>query len=220
MHQSVNNLNIIKTKIHEELKKINLIDKIPNIIAVSKTFPMEKIKPLIESNHIHFGENRVQEAVSKWPEVKSKYKNIKLHLVGKLQSNKAKQAIELFDYIHSLDSIKLAKKISEEQKKIKKKPKLFIQINIGEEPQKSGINKNEIVEFYNSCKELNLDIIGTMCLPPIESNVENYFSEMVNLNEKVNLNELSIGMSNDYLLAIKYSATYLRIGTKIFGERN
>ena len=220
MHQSVNNLNIIKTQIHEELKKLNLKDKIPNIIAVSKTFSMEQIKPLIESGHIHFGENRVQEAFSKWSGVKSKYKNIKLHLVGKLQTNKAKQAIELFDYIHSLDSIKLAKKISEEQKKIKKKPKLFIQINIGEEPQKSGIKKNEIVEFYNSCKELNLDIIGTMCLPPMKSNVENYFFEMRSLNEKINLNELSIGMSNDYLLAIKHSATYLRIGTKIFGERN
>ena len=220
MHQSVNNLNIIKTQIHEELKKLNLKDKIPNIIAVSKTFPMEQIKPLIESGHIHFGENRVQEAFSKWSGVKSKYKNIKLHLVGKLQTNKAKQAIELFDYIHSLDSIKLAKKISEEQKKIKKKPKLFIQINIGEEPQKSGIKKNEIVEFYNSCKELNLDIIGTMCLPPMKSNIENYFFEMKSLNKKINLNELSIGMSNDYLLAIKHSATYLRIGTKIFGERN
>ena len=220
MHQSVNNLNIIKTQIHEELKKLNLKDKIPNIVAVSKTFPMEQIKPLIESSHIHFGENRVQEAFSKWFEVKSKYKNIKLHLVGKLQTNKAKQAIELFDYIHSLDSIKLAKKISEEQKKIKKKPKLFIQINIGEESQKSGIKKNEIVEFYNSCKELNLDIIGTMCLPPMKSNIENYFFEMKSLNKKINLNELSIGMSNDYLLAIKHSATYLRIGTKIFGERN
>ena len=219
MHSSVNNLNIINDQINEELKKFNITNKIPNIIAVSKTFPIEKIKPLIESNHIHYGENRVQEAISKWSKIKLQYKNIKLHLVGKLQTNKTKQAIELFDYIHSLDNIKLAKKISEEQKKIKKKPKLFIQINIGDEAQKSGIKKNEIVEFYNSCKELNLDVIGTMCLPPLHGDTDNYFFEMKKLNEKINLNDLSMGMSDDYLLAIKHSATFLRIGTKIFGER-
>ena len=219
MHITVQRLNLVRNKINEVISKKQLKTN-PKIIAVTKTFSLNTITPLLESGHIHFGENRVQEAFSKWFEVKSKYKNIKLHLVGKLQTNKAKQAIELFDYIHSLDSIKLAKKISEEQKKIKKKPKLFIQINIGEEPQKSGIKKNEIVEFYNSCKELNLDIIGTMCLPPMKSNIENYFFEMKSLNKKINLNELSIGMSNDYLLAIKHSATYLRIGTKIFGERN
>ena len=219
MRQSVNNLNIIKTQIHEELKKFDITNKIPNIIAVSKTFPIEKIKPLIEFNHIHYGENRVQEAISKWSKIKSQNKNIKLHLVGKLQTNKTKQAIELFDYIHSLDNIKLAKKISEEQKKIKKKPKLFIQINIGDEAQKSGIKKNEIVEFYNLCKELSLDVIGTMCLPPLHGDTDNYFFEMKKLNEKINLNDLSMGMSDDYLLAIKHSATFLRIGTKIFGER-
>ena len=219
MHRSVNNLNIINDQINEELKKFDITNKIPNIIAVSKTFPIEKIKPLIEFNHIHYGENRVQEAISKWSKIKLQYKNIKLHLVGKLQTNKTRQAIELFDYIHSLDNIKLAKKISEEQKKIKKKPKLFIQINIGDEAQKSGIKKNEIVEFYNSCKELNLDVIGTMCLPPLHGDTDNYFFEMKKLNEKINLNDLSMGMSYDYLLAIKHSATFLRIGTKIFGER-
>ena len=219
MHSSVNNLNIINDQINEELKKFNITNKIPNIIAVSKTFPIEKIKPLIEFNHIHYGENRVQEAISKWSKIKSQNKNIKLHLVGKLQTNKTKQAIELFDYIHSLDNIKLAKKISEEQKKIKKKPKLFIQINIGDEAQKSGIKKNEIFEFYNLCKELSLDVIGTMCLPPLHGDTDNYFFEMKKLNEKINLNDLSMGMSDDYLLAIKHSATFLRIGTKIFGER-
>ena len=219
MHRSVNNLNIINDQINEELKKFNITNKIPNIIAVSKTFPIEKIKPLIESNHIHYGENRVQEAISKWSKIKLQNKNIKLHLVGKLQTNKTKQAIELFDYIHSLDNIKLAKKISEEQIKIKKKPKLFIQINIGDEAQKSGIKKNEIFEFYNLCKELSLDVIGTMCLPPLHGDTDNYFFEMKKLNEKINLNDLSMGMSDDYLLAIKHSATFLRIGTKIFGER-
>ena len=219
MHRSVNNLNIINDQINEELKKFDITNKIPNIIAVSKTFPIEKIKPLIESNHIHYGENRVQEAISKWSKIKSQNKNIKLHLVGKLQTNKTRQAIELFDYIHSLDNIKLAKKISEEQKKIKKKPKLFIQINIGDEAQKSGIKKNEIFEFYNLCKELSLDVIGTMCLPPLHGDTDNYFFEMKKLNEKINLNDLSMGMSYDYLLAIKHSATFLRIGTKIFGER-
>tara|TARA_Y100000590_G_scaffold263808_1_gene296047 strand:+ start:309 stop:971 length:663 start_codon:yes stop_codon:yes gene_type:complete len=219
MHSSVNNLNIINDQINEELKKFDITNKIPNIIAVSKTFPIEKIKPLIEFNHIHYGENRVQEAISKWSKIKSQNKNIKLHLVGKLQTNKTKQAIELFDYIHSLDNIKLAKKISEEQKKIKKKPKLFIQINIGDEAQKSGIKKNEIFEFYNLCKELSLDVIGTMCLPPLHGDTDNYFFEMKKLNEKINLNDLSMGMSDDYLLAIKHSATFLRIGTKIFGER-
>ena len=192
----------------------------PNIIAVSKTFPIEKIKPLIESNHIHFGENRVQEALSKWPAIKAKNKNIKLHLVGNLQTNKTKQAIELFDYIHSLDSIKLAKKIADVQKLINKRPKLFIQINIGEEFQKSGIKKNELVEFYNSCKELDLDIIGIMCLPPLKGDTDNYFLEMNKLKEKINIKELSMGMSNDYLIATKHSSTFLRIGTKIFGERN
>ena len=219
MHQSINNLNIIKEQILEEIKKLNIDEKLPNIIAVSKTFPIEKIEPLIKFDHIHFGENKVQEAVLKWSDIKIQNKNIKLHLVGKLQTNKTKQAIKLFDYIHSLDSIKLAKEISKEQKKINKKPKIFIQINIGNEQQKSGISKNEVVDFYQSCKELDLDIIGLMCLPPLDGDSNYYFSEMKMLNKKINLNELSMGMSEDYLTAIKHSSTFIRIGTKIFGKR-
>ena len=219
MHQSINNLNIIKEQILEEIKKLNIDEKLPNIIAVSKTFPIEKIEPLIKFDHIHFGENKVQEAVLKWSDIKIQNKNIKLHLVGKLQTNKTKQAIKLFDYIHSLDSIKLAKEISKEQKKINKKPKIFIQINIGNEQQKSGISKNEVVDFYQSCKELDLDIIGLMCLPPLDGDSNYYFSEMKMLNKKINLNELSMGMSEDYLTAIKHSSTFIRIGTKIFGTR-
>ena len=181
---------------------------------------MEKITPLLDFGHTHFGENKVQEALLKWSDYKLKNNNIKLHLVGKLQTNKTKQAIKLFDYIHSLDSIKLAKEISKQQKIINKKPKIFIQINIGQEPQKNGIHKNEIVNFYNLCKDLNLDIIGLMCLPPIDSDPDSFFSEMKQLNNKINLKELSMGMSDDYLIALKNSSTFLRIGTKIFGERS
>ena len=219
MHQLINNLNIIKTEILEVIKKSNIQNKSPTIIAISKTFPIEKIQPLIEFGHTHFGENKVQEAALKWSNIKSQNNNIKLHLVGKLQTNKTKQAIKLFDYIHSLDSIKLAKEISKEQKKINKKPKIFIQINIGNEQQKSGISKNEVVDFYQSCKELDLDIIGLMCLPPLDGDSNYYFSEMKMLNKKINLNELSMGMSEDYLTAIKHSSTFIRIGTKIFGTR-
>ena len=219
MHQSINNLNIIKSQIIEELKKLNN-NELPKIIAVSKTFPIDKIDPLLNHGHTHFGENKVQEAILKWSNVKSNNENLKLHLVGKLQTNKAKQAINLFDYIHSLDSIKLANEISKQQKKINKKPKLFIQINIGNEQQKSGINKNELVDFYNVCKELELDVVGLMCLPPLGGDLDNYFSEMKELNNKLNLKELSMGMSDDYLIALKYSSTFLRIGTKIFGVRN
>ena len=220
MHKSINNLNIIKEQILEEQKKLNNENKPPKIIAVSKTFSIEKIEPLLEFGHVHFGENKVQEALNKWSHVKFHNKNIKLHLVGKLQTNKTKNAIKIFEYIHSLDSIKLAKEISKEQKKINKKPKIFIQVNIGNEPQKSGINKNEIFDFYKSCKEFDLDIIGLMCLPPINADPDKFFSEMKFINDKLNLNELSMGMSDDYLTALKYSATFLRIGTKIFGKRN
>ena len=206
MHQSINNLNIIKEQILEEIKKLNIDKKLPNIIAVSKTFPIEKIEPLIKFDHIHFGENKVQEAVLKWSGIK-------------IQNKKTKQAIKLFDYIHSLDSIKLAKEISKEQKKINKKPKIFIQINIGNEQQKSGISKYEVTDFYNSCKKLDLDIIGLMCLPPLNDDSNLYFSEMKILNEKLNLVELSMGMSDDYLVAIKNSSTFIRLGTKIFGAR-
>ena len=219
MHQSINNLNIIKSQIIEELKKLNN-NELPKIIAVSKTFTIDKIEPLLNHGHTHFGENKIQEAILKWSNVKSKNENLKLHLVGKLQTNKTKQAIKLFDYIHSLDSIKLAKEISKQQKKFNKKPKLFIQINIGNEQQKSGINKNELVDFYNVCKELELDIVGLMCLPPLGEDLDSYFSEMKELNNKLNLKELSMGMSDDYLIALRHSSTFLRIGTKIFGVRS
>ena len=219
MHQLINNLNIIKTQILEVIKKSNIQNKSPTIIAISKTFPIEKIQPLIEFGHTHFGENKVQEAALKWSNIKSQNNNIKLHLVGKLQTNKTKQAIKLFDYIHSLDSIKLAKEISKEQKKINKKPKIFIQINIGNEQQKSGISKYEVTDFYNTCKKLDLDIIGLMCIPPINDDSNLYFSEMKILNEKLHLAELSMGMSDDYLVAIKNSSTFIRLGTKIFGTR-
>ena len=190
------------------------------VIAVSKTFSIENILPLIEYGHLDFGENKVQEAEKKWPSIKIKYKDLKLHMIGKLQTNKVKQAVKLFDYIHSLDSVKLAKEISKHQKIINKTPKLFIQINIGNEEQKSGINKNELVDFYNVCKELELDIIGLMCLPPLGGDLDNYFSEMKELNNKLNLKELSMGMSDDYLMALRHSSTFLRIGTKIFGVRS
>tara|TARA_B100000029_G_scaffold233672_1_gene230953 strand:+ start:1178 stop:1837 length:660 start_codon:yes stop_codon:yes gene_type:complete len=219
MHQSINNLNIIKSQIIEELKKLNN-NELPKIIAVSKTFSMDKIEPLLKHGHTHFGENKVQEAILKWSNIKTNNKNFKLHLIGKLQTNKTKQAVKLFDYIHSLDSVKLAKEISKQQKIINKTPKLFIQINIGNEEQKSGINKNELVDFYNVCKELELDIIGLMCLPPLGGDLDNYFSEMKELNNKLNLKELSMGMSDDYLMALRHSSTFLRIGTKIFGARS
>ena len=220
MHTILKNLNILNTQIQNELKKNKNINKIPNIVAVSKTFPIEKIMPLIENNHIHFGENKVQEAILKWTNIKQKYKNIKLHLVGKLQTNKVKFAVQLFDYIHSLDNLKLANKISEIEKKLNKKTKIFIQVNIGNETQKNGIDKKNVLEFYNTCKDLNLDIVGTMCIPPDNNKTEFYFEQMNEINNRLNLNELSMGMSNDYLKAIHYSATFLRIGTNIFGKRN
>ena len=181
---------------------------------------MDRVLPLIETGHVHFGENKVQEAELKWKEVKQRHSNIKLHMVGKLQTNKVKTALKIFDYIHSLDNMKLAEKISYEQKKINKKPKLFIQINIGNELQKSGIAIEKLDEFYQNCIQLDLDVIGTMCLPPENQDPDIYFSKMKNLNDNIKLNELSMGMSHDYLTAIKYSSSYLRIGSKIFGARS
>jgi len=216
MHNTVKNLIYIEDLIKSRAND----DKIPKIIAVSKTFPIESILPLIEHGHLHYGENKVQEALDKWIEVKKQNNNIKLHLIGGLQTNKVKFALRLFDYIHSLDSEKLAKKISDEQIKQDKKPKIFIQVNIGMESQKSGINKERIIDFYKFCKNLNLDIVGTMCIPPNNENKENYFSEMNIINEELNFKDLSMGMSGDYLEAIKNNATYVRIGSKIFGNRN
>ena len=198
---------------------MKLKDRSPKIIAVSKTFKLDHINPLIDHGHIDFGENKVQEAVEKWTDIKKDKSELKIHLVGRLQTNKVKFALKVFDYIHSLDSKKLAVKISEEQAKHKIKPKIFIQINIGDESQKGGIRVDELEEFYNYCVELELEIIGTMCLPPISDEPEKYFSRMNYLNKKLNFKESSMGMSSDYLEAIQYNATYLRIGTSIFGER-
>ena len=199
----------------------NRLKNYTKIIAVSKTFPTDKILPLIEYGHTDFGENKVQEAIEKWTNIKEKYHSIKLHMIGKLQTNKVKFAINLFDYIHSLDNFKLAKKISDEQQKNNKKPKIFIQINIGNESQKSGINSNELNEFYNNCiNDLNLDIIGIMCLPPNDNKGDFYFKKMSELIKMISANELSMGMSNDYLEAFKTGATFLRIGSNIFGNRN
>tara|TARA_B100001123_G_scaffold407024_1_gene498876 strand:- start:1517 stop:2179 length:663 start_codon:yes stop_codon:yes gene_type:complete len=220
MHKTIQNLNNIKNSIKSKVLDLNHTSKLPKIIAVSKTFNLDNIKPLIEYGHVDFGENKVQEAVNKWNDIKSKNENIKLHLIGKLQTNKVKVAIKLFDFIHSLDNEKLAKKISDEQFIQNIKPKIFIQINIGDEQQKSGVRKTHLNEFYKYCLSLNLDIIGTMCLPPINKDSSKYFSEMLVCNNKLNLSELSMGMSSDYLQAIEYKATFLRIGSNIFGERN
>ena len=191
------------------------------VIAVTKTFPLSVIKPLIDHGHLHYGENKVQEALEKWNEIKKEVKNIKLHMIGKLQTNKVKFVVPLFDYIHSLDNLKLAQKISLEQKKINKKLKIFIQVNIGNEDQKSGINKNEVMNFYKKCiNDFSLDIVGLMCIPPLKENKNEYFKLMNDLNKSIGLDELSMGMSSDYLEAVSYGATYVRIGSKIFGERS
>tara|TARA_B100002052_G_C15857165_1_gene588143 strand:- start:226 stop:888 length:663 start_codon:yes stop_codon:yes gene_type:complete len=220
MHETVKNLINIQNIIKSNLSDKKFIDRSPKIIAVSKTFQIEHIKPLIEHGHTDFGENRVQEAIEKWTDIKKNNDRLKIHLIGKLQTNKVKYAIKLFDYIHSLDSEKLANKISEEQFKLKVKPKIFIQINIGNEEQKNGIKVNELEEFYKYCLKLDLDILGTMCLPPINDDPEKYFLRMNFLNKNIKFKELSMGMSSDYVEALKYGATYLRIGSKIFGERN
>tara|TARA_B100000925_G_scaffold284424_1_gene259412 strand:+ start:991 stop:1641 length:651 start_codon:yes stop_codon:yes gene_type:complete len=215
LHNSINNL----ISIQNELKSKSKNDLIPEIIAVSKTFSIEKIKPLIDHGHLHFGENKVQEAVNKWQDLKSASSNIQLHLIGKLQTNKVKFAVPLFDYIHSLDSLKLAEKICNEQKKIGKSLKIFIQVNIGNEPQKNGIEPENLKSFYDKCiNQFNLNVIGLMCIPP-QDNVETYFKEMQKLNNNLNLKELSMGMSSDFLKALDNGSTFVRIGSKIFGER-
>ena len=215
MHKSILNINSIKNEI-EKVDSLNSTE----IIAISKTFPIEDILPLIEYGHVHFGENKVQEALEKWSEIKDQNKNLKLHFVGKLQTNKVKFILPLFDYIHSLDNLKLAEKIARQQEKVNFKPKIFIQINIGNEKQKSGISVNELDEFKSIClNDLKLDIIGLMCLPPNDEKTEEYFIKMKQLNLKYKLEQLSMGMSNDYKLAIKNGSTFLRIGSKIFGDR-
>ena len=192
----------------------------PKIIAVSKTFQLEKILPLINHGHLDYGENKVQEAINKWTEIKLKKSEINLHLIGKLQTNKVKLALKIFDYIHSVDSKKLAKKIAEEELKQNKKIKLFLQVNIGNEDQKSGIAKDDLQDLYNYCKDLKLDVVGLMCIPPANDEPEKYFKETNLLNKKLNLLELSMGMSSDYLQAVENSSTFLRIGSNIFGLRS
>ena len=220
MHQTVQNLLNINTQIKAKINELKYNNYKAEIIAISKTFSISHILPLIDYGHIHFGENKVQEAIEKWMEIKTNNKNIKLHMVGKLQTNKVKIALKVFDFIHSLDNLKLAKKISEEQKIYEVKPKIFIQINIGGESQKSGISVENLLDFFHECKKLDLNIIGTMCLPPIDKDPEIFFSNMLKINNDLKLKELSMGMSEDYLKAIEYYSTYLRVGSKIFGPRS
>jgi len=218
MHNSIKRYedicNLIKLKLEGQK-----ITKFPKIIAVSKTFGMDEILPLIEYGHIDYGENKVQEAMDKWTQIKIDQSNIKLHLIGKLQTNKVKFAVKIFDFIHSVDSEKLAKKIADEEIKQNKKLKLFIQVNIGSEEQKSGVSENQLIDLYTYCKKLNLDVIGLMCIPPTKKDPEKYFSQMNLLNKELNLSELSMGMSSDYLKALEHSSSYLRIGSSIFGKR-
>ena len=218
MHKTIQNLQTIENNIQTNLDNLNIINR-TKIIAVSKTFKMDKILPLIEYGHIDYGENKVQEAVEKWTDVKEKNPNIKLHLIGKLQTNKVKFAVKLFDYIHSVDSIKLAKKISDESLKLNKKIKIFIQVNIGQEVQKSGIDKNDLDNLIFFCKNLNLELVGLMCIPPLNLDPLIYFKQMSKLNKNYGFIDLSMGMSSDYILAAENSATYLRVGSSIFGER-
>ena len=209
MHTIIKNLIDIESKINNKAK----------IIAVSKTFPIDKILPLIEHGHTDFGENKVQEAIEKWTEIKKINSQIKLHMIGKLQTNKVKFAVQIFDYIHSVDSQKLAKKIADESKKLNKKIKIFIQVNIGDEEQKSGINKNELDQLFSYSKEIGLHVIGLMCIPPANIDTEGYFEEMDKLNKALGFTELSMGMSSDFDIAVKHSSTYVRVGSSIFGQR-
>ena len=219
MHNIIKNLLDIENNIKTHLNELN-VTNFPKIIAVSKTFDIDKILPLIQYGHKDFGENKVQEAVEKWTEVKKLNSRIKLHMIGKLQTNKVKFAVKLFDYIHSVDSEKLAKKISDEQKKINKKIKIFLQVNIGDENQKSGINKNEASQLVSYCREIELDLVGLMCIPPVNIDPEAHFEEMKVLNKTLGFSELSMGMSSDYLKAAKHLSTYVRIGSGIFGQRS
>ena len=221
MHNVVERLIAIRSEIKELLIKNNSQHKDLNIIIVCKTFSMDKILPLIETGHVHFGENKVQEAELKWKEIKKKHLNVKLHMVGKLQTNKVKTALKIFDYIHSVDNYKLAEKIVKYEKELNKKIKTFVQVNIGEESQKNGINPKNINQFVNYCRNnLSLNIIGLMCLPPINENPEKYFLYLNQLRNQADLCHLSMGMSNDYQIATQCGSTFLRIGSKILGERN
>ena len=219
MHNTVKNLLNIQNNIKDYLGKSDTKKHI-KVIAVSKTFDIEKILPLIDYGHLDYGENKVQEAIEKWTKIKKDNKEIKLHMIGKLQTNKVKFAVQIFDYIHSVDSEKLAKKIADEQLKINKKIKIFLQVNIGDENQKSGINKNDINKLVSFCNDLKLEVIGLMCIPPLNNDPEEYFNEMRQINNQYGFTELSMGMSSDYLQAVKNHSTYVRIGSNIFGQRS
>ena len=220
MHTTLEKLSRVKNKVNEIISKKQLKTK-PKIVVVTKTFPLNKILPLLENGHIHYGENKIQEAENKWIDTKNRYKNLQLHMIGKLQTNKAKKAVKLFDYIHSLDDDRLALKLSHHEKELNKKVKLFIQVNLAEEPQKSGIMFNDLNNFYNYCtKDLSLNVIGLMCMPPVDSNSQEYFKKLKKAAQQLNLEDLSMGMSSDYEQAILSGSTYLRLGTTILGERN
>ena len=219
MHVTIKNLLKIKENINTNLQNVKKTIVAPKIIAVSKTFKIDHIMPLIDHGHLDYGENKVQEAIEKWTNIKNKNKNIKLHLIGGLQTNKVKFAVRIFDYIHSLDSKKLADKISYQLKEQNMETKIFIQVNLGKEKQKSGILEEELFDFYKYCKDINLNIIGLMCIPPFNQDSTKYFLRMQELNKKIGLKELSMGMSADYISAIKYDSTFVRIGSEIFGQR-
>tara|TARA_Y100001970_G_scaffold237377_1_gene297821 strand:+ start:25161 stop:25823 length:663 start_codon:yes stop_codon:yes gene_type:complete len=220
MHLTVKNIIDLKNNVKKKIIELNFSNYSPNIIAVSKTFPIENVIPLIDYGHKHFGENKVQEAMGKWNNIKSRNIEIRLHMIGKLQSNKVKNAVSIFDYIHSVDSLKLAKKIAEEQQKQKKNLKIFIQVNVGDESQKNGVRLSDVDKLVEECKNINLDVAGLMCLPPIDESASNYFSLIKRKNDELALKEISLGMSNDYLEALSFKTTFIRVGTKIFGERN
>ena len=220
MHTIVENLNRVKNKVNEIINKKQLKTD-PKIIVVTKTFPLNKIMSLLEYGHVHYAENKIQEAENKWIDIKNRYKDLQLHMVGKLQTNKAKKAVKLFDYIHSLDNDRLALKLSHYEKELNKKVKLFIQVNLAEESQKSGVMFNDLNNFYNYCtKDLSLNVIGLMCMPPADSNSQEYFNKLKKAAVQLNLEDLSMGMSSDYEQAILSGSTYLRLGTAILGERN
>ncbi len=219
MHHTIKNILELKNNIKQKISELKYSNYEPNIIAVSKTFPIENIKPLIEHNHLHFGENKVQEALSKWKEVKNNKVDIKLHMLGKLQTNKVKQAVEIFDYIHSVDTIRLANKIADEQAKQKKDLKIFLQVNIGDESQKNGVSLNDVNKLAEETLQINLKVIGLMCLPPINEPATKYFSLIKKKNDELNFKDLSLGMSNDYMDALNFRTSFIRIGTKIFGQR-
>ena len=219
MHKTIKNLIHLENQIKSNLAGLNII-KLPKIIAVSKTFKMDNILPLIEHGHIDFGENKVQEAIDKWTDLKEKKPKIQLHMIGKLQTNKVKFAVKLFDYIHSVDSEKLAKKIAEEQLKINRQIKIFIQVNIGDEDQKSGVRVEQVTSLFEFCMGINLNVVGLMCIPPVGTETSFYFKEMEKITRSHKFSELSMGMSSDYLEAAKNNSTYLRIGSSIFGQRS